>query len=138
MATFSKIKSGDVLQFSTVTTVTTYPFRNGYSLGWSNPQQSAIVYKNLGNGQLLLLEHNRHDQQFVNLNRVNLSGMISGAVQAYKPKVAVYTVSGPARVVVAGSPEDQAAHAPTPDQAGICDTARSSSGVAVPKPKNSR
>ncbi len=103
MASFSAIKPGDVLQINNATTTSSRSSAYG-SVSRYFPKQSAIVYKNLGNGRLVLLEQGGFDQQYVHFQTVNLANMTGGSAWAYQPQAARTTYTGPTVTPAAYSP----------------------------------
>jgi hypothetical protein len=85
-ANFNQVQPGDILQFRNVaSTVSTSSNGSTSTYSWSFPQHTAIVYQNLGNGRLTLLEQNFNEQKFVTVDTIDLSGMTSGTVWVYQP-----------------------------------------------------
>jgi hypothetical protein len=74
-ADFKKIRPGHVLQFRNVEGPKTGKFS----------QHTAIVYRNLGKGRLVLLQQNYNNQKFVSKDTIDFSGMTSGTLWVYRP-----------------------------------------------------
>jgi hypothetical protein len=83
----TQVRSGDILQFRNVnsTVKTTNPNGSWSTRSWSFPQHTAIVYQNLGNGRLVVLQQNSDHRQYVTRDTIDLSGMTSGTLWVYRP-----------------------------------------------------
>jgi hypothetical protein len=76
---WSDIKPGDILQLSDVMIVNP---DGGSAVFWGH---SAVVAKNLGNGQITVLEQNVNGHHYVEENTYDLANMTQGTVWVYHP-----------------------------------------------------
>jgi len=79
VGTWSQLRPGDIFQFSNVKIVN--PDGSWFTMG----HHSAIVERNIGNGQVTVLEQNSNNHHYVERHTYNLAYMTQGTVWAYHP-----------------------------------------------------